>query len=75
MPPTQHPHSKQLFTGRLYDARVKASDNVLINNLFDLLFPVLHKIELGHYFCPEFVGHVTSQNISVDAERLGKQTQ
>ena len=70
MPPTQHAHSKQLFTGHLYDARAKASDNVLINNLFDLLFAVLYKIELGHYFCHEFVGHVTSQNILVDAGKV-----
>ena len=27
----------------------------------------LYEIELGHYFCPEFVGHVTNQNILVDA--------
>ena len=27
----------------------------------------LNEIELGHYFCPEFVGHVTNQNNLVDA--------
>ena len=27
----------------------------------------LHEIELGHYFFPEFVEHVTNQNILVDA--------
>ena len=30
----------------------------------------LYEIELGHYFCPEFVGHVTNQNILVDAGKL-----
>ena len=27
----------------------------------------LYEIELGYYFCPEFAGHVTNQNILVDA--------
>ena len=30
----------------------------------------LYEIEPGHYFCPEFVGHVTNQNILVDAGKL-----
>ena len=30
----------------------------------------LYEIELGHYFCPEFAGHVTKQNILVDVEKL-----
>ena len=29
----------------------------------------LYEIELGHYFCSEFVGHVTNQNILVDARK------
>ena len=28
---------------------------------------LLYEIELGHRFCPEFVGHVTNQNNLVDA--------
>ena len=30
----------------------------------------LYEIELGHYFCPEFVGHVTNQNILGDTGKL-----
>ena len=30
----------------------------------------LHEIELGHYFCREFVGHVTSPNVLVDVGKL-----
>ena len=30
----------------------------------------LYEIELGHCFCSEFVGHVTNQNILVDAGKL-----
>ena len=30
----------------------------------------LREIELDHYFCPEFVGHITNQNILVDAGKL-----
>ena len=30
----------------------------------------LYEIELGHYFCLEFVGHVTNQNILVDVGKL-----
>ena len=30
----------------------------------------LYEIELGHYFCPEFVGHVISPNILVDVGKL-----
>ena len=35
----------------------------------------LYEIGKGHYFCPEFVGHLTNQNILVDAGNLCKQTQ
>ena len=31
---------------------------------------LLYEIELGHYFCSEFVGHITNQNILVDAGKL-----
>ena len=31
---------------------------------------LLYEIELGHCFCPEFVGHVANQNILVDAGKL-----
>ena len=30
----------------------------------------LYAVELGHYFCPEFVGHVTDQNTLVDEGKL-----
>ena len=30
----------------------------------------LYEFELGHYFCLEFAGHVTNQNILVDAGKL-----
>ena len=30
----------------------------------------LYEIELGYYFCPEFVGHVTNENIFIDAGKL-----
>ena len=30
----------------------------------------LYEIELDHYFCPEFVGHITNQNSLVDMGKL-----
>ena len=33
-------------------------------------FQSLYEIELGHYFCSEFVGQVTNQKILVDAGKL-----
>ena len=76
-----HAHSKQLFTGHLYDACAKTSDIVLIKIMTSagveirIAFLIcylqsLYEIEPGHYFCPEFVGHVTNQNILVDAGKL-----
>ena len=77
-----HAHSKQLFTGHLYDACAKTSDIVLIKLMtsapvveigrafFICYLQSLYEIELGHCFCPEFVGHVTNQNILVDAGKL-----
>ena len=77
-----HAHSKQLFTGYLYEACAKTSDIVLIKIMTSALgvqiriaFLIcysqsLYEIELGHYFCPEFVGDVTNQNILVDAGKL-----
>ena len=62
-----HPHSKQLFTGYLYDACTKFSDIVLIKIMTStpgveirIAFLIcylqsLYKIELDHYFCPEFM--------------------
>ena len=81
LPPSPHAHSKQLFTGNLYDACAKASDIVLIKIMTSpgveirIAFLIcylqsLYEIELGHYFCPEFAGHVTNQNILVDAGKL-----
>ena len=76
-----HTHSKQLFTGHLYGACAKTSDIVLIKIMTSagveirIAFLIcylqsLYEIELGHYFCPEFVGHVTNQNILADGGRL-----
>ena len=76
-----HSHSKQLFTEHSYVACEKTSDIVLIKIMTSagveirIAFLIcylqsLYKIELGHYFCPEFVGHVTNQNILVDAGKL-----
>ena len=77
-----HAHSKQLFTGHLNDACAKTSDIVVIKIMTSapgveirIAFLIcylqsLYEIELGHYFCPEFVGHVTNQNILVDAGKL-----
>ena len=30
----------------------------------------LREIELGHYFCSEFMGHITNQNILIDEGKL-----
>ena len=77
-----HTHSKQLFTGHLYNACAKTSDIVLIKIMTSapgveiiIAFLIcylqsLYEIEMGHYFCPEFVGHVTNQTILIDAGRL-----
>ena len=77
-----HAHSKQLFTGHLYDSCTKTSDIVLIKIMtsasgveFRIAFLIcylqsLYKIELDYYFSPEFVGHVTNHSILVDAGRL-----
>ena len=77
-----HPHSKQLFTGHLYDACTKTSDLVLIKTMtsapgveITIVFLTcylqsLYEIELSHYFCPEFKGNVTNQNILVDTGKL-----
>ena len=74
-----HAHSKQLFTGHLYDACAKTPDIVLIKIMtsapvveigiacFICYLLSLYEIKLGHCFCPEFVGHVTNQNILVDS--------
>ena len=77
----RHGHSKQLFTGHLYDACAKTSDIVIkiimsapgieIIIVFLICYlQSLYEIELDHYFCPEFVGHVTNQNILGDTEKL-----
>ena len=78
----RHVHSKQLFTEHLYDACAKTSDIVLIKFMIkapgveiriEFLICYLQSwcnIELGHYFCPEFVGQVTNQKILVDAGKL-----
>ena len=75
-------HIKQLFTGHLYDACAKTPDIVLIKIMTSapgveirIAFLIcylqsLYEIEPGHYFCPEFVGYVTNQNILVDAGKL-----
>ena len=75
-------NSKQLFTGYLYDACAVTSDIVLIKIMtkatvieIRIVFSIcylqsLYEVELGHYFCREFVGHITNQNILVDAGRL-----
>ena len=77
-----HAHSKQLFKGHLHNACAKTSDIVLIKIMtsapgveiiiafFICYLQSLYEIEMGHYFCPEFVGHVTNQTILIDAGRL-----
>ena len=77
----RHGHSKQLFTVHLYDACAQTSDIVIkiimsapgieIIIVFLICYlQSLYEIELDHYFCPEFVGHVTNQNILGDTEKL-----
>ena len=59
-----------------FDKKIMMSAFVEISIAFSICYlQSLYEIELGHYFCPEFVGHVTNQNILVDAENLCKQTQ
>ena len=77
-----HAHSKQLFTEHLYNAWAKTLNIILIKIMAStpgveirtvfLIFYLqsLYEIELGYYFCPEFVDHVTSENISIDTEKL-----
>ena len=77
---TTHAHSKQLFLRHLHDAWAKTSHIVLVKIMTStpgveiriafLIFAVSYEIELDHYFCPEFVGHVTNQNILVDVGKL-----
>ena len=75
----KHAHLKQLFARHLHDVCAKTSYIVSIKIMTSapgvdirIAFLIcylqsLYEIELGHYFCPEFVGHVTNQNILVDA--------
>ena len=74
---TAHAHSKQLYTGHLDDACAKTSDIVIkiktsapgveIRIVFLICYlQSLYEIELGRYFCPEYVGHVVNQNILID---------
>ena len=77
-----HAHSKQLFAGHLYNVSAKTLNIVLIKIMTStpgveirtvfLIFYLqsLYEIELGYYFCPEFAGHVTNQNILADAGKL-----
>ena len=79
---SENAHSKQLFAGHLYDACVKKLNIALIKIITSascveirIAFLICylqswHEIELVHYFCPEFVGHVTNQKILVDAGKL-----
>ena len=79
---TYHAHSKQLFTEHLYEACAKASDIVLIKIMTSApgveiriaflicYLQLLCEIELGLYFCPEFVGDVINQNNLVDTGKL-----
>ena len=80
--PALHAHSKQLFKGHLYDACTKTSSDIVLIKIMTsagveirIAFMIcylesLYEIEMGHYFCPKFVGHVTNQNILVDAGKL-----
>ena len=75
-----HANSKQLFPVHLFYACTKTSDIVVIRTMTSapgvkvrIAFLIcylqsLYEIELDHYFCSEFVRHVTNQNILVDAE-------
>ena len=77
-----HAHSKQVFTGHLYDICTKAPSIVVIKIMTSApgieiriaflicYLQLLYENEPGHYFCPEFMGHVTNQNILVDAGKL-----
>ena len=74
-------HTFKTATGHLYDACAKTSDIALIKIMTSARVEIriaflisylqsLYEIELGHYFCPKFVGHVTNQNILVDVGQL-----
>ena len=79
---TNHAYSKLLFTVHLYEACAKTSDIVLIKIMtsapsveirigFLICYSQsLCENELGLYFCPEFVGCVTNQNILFDVGKL-----
>ena len=54
-----------------FDKKVMKSTVVEIRIAFLICYlQSLYEIELGHYFCLEFVGHVTNQNILVDKGKL-----
>ena len=54
-----------------FDKKIMTSAVVEIRIAFLICYlQSLYEIELGHYFCPEFVGHVTNQNNLVDAGKL-----
>ena len=54
-----------------FDKKVMKSTVVEIRIAFLICYlQSLYEIELGHYFCLEFVGHVTNQNILVDGGKL-----
>ena len=54
-----------------FDKKIMTSTVVEIRIAFLICYlQSLYEIELGHYFCPEFVGHVTNQNNLVDAGKL-----
>ena len=54
-----------------FDNKIMTSAVVEIRIAFLICYlQSLYEIELGHYFCPEFVGHVTNQNNLVDAGKL-----
>ena len=73
---------KTAIYGTFAQACAKTSDIVLIKIMtsapgveiiiafFICYLQSLYEIEMGHYFCPEFVGHVTNQTILIDAGRL-----
>ena len=76
-----HAHSKQLLTGHctthaqrrqiLFWWKSWRAPGVEIRTAFLICYlQSLYEIEPGHYFCPEFVGYVTNQNILVDAGKL-----
>ena len=51
-----------------FDKKIMMSAVVEIRIVFLICYlQSLYEIELGHYFYPEFVGHVTNQNNLFDA--------